>query len=258
MSSSARNNLKRKARVYIGTSGYQYDHWKGIFYPEKLPKPEWFRHYCRHFNSVEINNTFYNLPDESTFEKWREQAPAGFSCVLKFSRYGTHIKCLKDPEDTVSTFMNRAEHLGNRLGPILIQLRPGWSVNIERLRSFLEILPANRRWAFEFRNPDWLSDDVFDLLKKHNAALCIHDMLEHHPVEITADWVYLRFHGDHYSGSYSKAFLAARADQVAGYCAEGLDVYAFFNNDAEGHAVRNAMDLSKYITLILHKQKQEF
>ncbi|MFO7870610.1 MAG: DUF72 domain-containing protein [Kiritimatiellia bacterium] len=238
---------QRKARAHIGTSGYQYDHWSGVFYPEKLPKNQWFKHYAEYFDTVEINNTFYNLPKESTFDDWRLQTPRGFTYVLKFSRYGSHMKCLKDPKDTSGLFIKKASHLGRRLGPILVQLKPNWYVHADRLRSFLDAVPPGRRWAIEFREPSWLCDEVFDILRQHNSALCIHNMIKDHPREVTADWIYLRFHGDHYSGSYSSQFLSAEADRICGYLDEGKDVYAYFNNDAEGHAVRNALDLKRYL-----------
>lgn len=143
--------------------------------------------------------------------------------------------------------MERAKRLGPHLGPILVQLKPDWRVDLERLRGFLRAMPGEQRWAFEFRDPSWLCGAVFDALREHNAALCVHDMLDAHPREVTANWVYLRFHGDHYRGCYSDQFLTARARQIADYLAHGLDVYAYFNNDAEGHAVRNARTLRESV-----------
>lgn len=239
--------MNRRARAYIGTSGYQYNHWRGVFYPGEMPKVQWFDYYCRHFDTVEINNTFYHLPEASTFDSWRKQAPEHFCYVLKFSRYGSHLKCLKDPENTVGTFMERAERLGPHLGPILVQLKPNWRLDLERLRLFLRAVPRDQRWAFEFRDPSWLCDEVFEALRRHNAALCIHDMLDNHPHEITADWVYFRFHGNGYSGSYSHQLLTAHARQISRCISDGMDVYAYFDNDAEAYAVRNAMDLRRFV-----------
>jgi len=246
--------MKRRARAYIGASGYQYGHWRGVFYPETLPKKQWFEHYSRNFDTVEINNTFYRLPDASTFDAWREEAPRNFCYALKFSRYGSHLKCLKDAESTIGRFMRRAKRLGPHLGPILVQLKPHWGLDLDRLCGFLRAAPMERRWAFEFRDPAWLCDEVFGLLRKHNAALCIHDMLEEHPYELTTGWVYLRFHGDHYGGSYSHQFLAACAKRIATHLGDGLDVYAYFNNDAQGCAVRNALDLSRYVRRLLDRR----
>jgi uncharacterized protein YecE (DUF72 family) len=236
-----------RGRARIGTSGYQYDHWRGVFYPGELPRQRWFEHYARHFDVVEINTTFYGLPSAATFEAWRDAAPDGFLYALKFSRYGSHMKCLKSPAAAIGKFMRPASRLKDHLGPILVQLKPHWAVDVGRLRGFLERTDGTR-WAVEFRDRTWLCAEVFDLLREHNAALCIHDMLDDHPYEITADWVYLRFHGDHYHDGYSRGFLAAQADRIAGHLAVGLDVFAFFNNDAEGQAVRNALDLKAYVS----------
>jgi uncharacterized protein YecE (DUF72 family) len=231
----------------IGTSGYHYDHWKCVFYPEDLPKDKWFSHYSSQFDTVEINNTFYRLPDAKTFEAWRRQAPKGFCYALKFSRYGSHIVRLKKPRDTIRRFLQRADRLGEFLGPILVQLPPNWKADPNRLAAFLRAAPKNHRWAVEFRDPRWLCDEVFAILKEHGSALCVHDMIDNHPRIVTAGWVYLRFHGDHYSGSYSHQFLAVRAAEIREYLADGLDVFAYFNNDAQGYAVRNAADLRRYV-----------
>lgn len=234
-------------QVRIGTSGFQYDHWRGVLYPDDLPKTRWFDDYARHFDTVEINNTFYNLPAADTFRRWARKTPEGFCYALKFSRYGSHLKCLKDPESTTRKFMERAALLGNHLGPILVQLKPNWGRDTERLRHFLEAAAPGQRWTVEFRDPSWLCDEVFDVLREHEAALCIHDMVPDHPSEVTATWVYLRFHGDHYTGSYSRQYLTARASDIAEHVHQGRDVYAYFNNDAHGHAVLNAQTLRRYV-----------
>ena len=239
---------KENAAFRCGTSGFQYDHWKGLFYPEDMPKKQWFEHYTNHFDTVEINNTFYNLPSAETFDKWREAAPEGFCYVLKFSRYGTHLKRLKDPQGTIGQFLENANHLGETLGPILVQLRPNWNVNPERLAAFLEAAPDDQRWAFEFRDPSWLCDNIYEILREHNAALCVHDMIPDHPDIVTADWIYRRFHGDDYSGCYSEEDLRRIADRVKEHLGENRDVYAYFNNDVGGHAVNNARDLREYVT----------
>jgi uncharacterized protein YecE (DUF72 family) len=234
-------------KLFIGTSGYQYDDWRGRFYPSDLPKSAWFAHYAEHFDAVELNATFYRLPEASTFDRWRNAAPAGFCYALKFSRYGTHMKKLKDPGGPIELFVERARLLGPTLGPILVQLPPRWHVDVGRLRAFLEAVPKHYRWAIELRDPSWLCEDVYALLRKHGAALCVHDLIERHPRVQTADWVYLRFHGDRYSGSYSPQALSAAARRVRAHLANGRDVYAFFNNDVGGHAVRNAADLRRYV-----------
>ena len=195
----------------IGTSGYHYDHWKGVSYPEDRPKTEWFLYYAQQFDTVEKNNTFYRLPEATTFEAWRRQAPKGFCYALKLSRYGSHIVRLKKPRDTIGKFLKRADRLGKFLGPILVQLPPNWKADPERLAAFLEAAPKNHRWAVEFRDRRWLSEEVFAILNRHGTALCIHDMIDDHPRLVTAGWVYLRFHGEHYSGSYSSEKLRAEA-----------------------------------------------
>ncbi len=237
----------RQATFRVGTSGWQYDHWSGPFYPEDLPRDEWFDHYAAHFDTVEINNTFYHLPKASTFDSWRAAAPDGFTYVLKFSRYGTHVKHLKGPADTIGLFLERAERLGDRLGPILVQLRPNWHANPERLDAFLDAAPKRRRWAVEFRDPTWLCDEIFEVLRRHGAALCIHDLIPDHPRVVTADWVYLRFHGAGDGGDYPHQALSGAARRVEGHLCEGRDVFAFFNNDAHGYAVANAADLRRYV-----------
>jgi uncharacterized protein YecE (DUF72 family) len=239
--------MSGQGALRVGTSGYHYDHWKGVFYPPGLPKAEWFSHYARQFDTVEINNTFYRLPEATTFEAWREQAPKGFCYALKFSRYGSHIVRLKKPRGTIRKFLARANRLGEFLGPILVQLPPNWKADPERLAAFMKVAPKDHRWAVEFRDMRWLCEEVFAILREHDSALCIHDMIADHPRLVTAKWVYLRFHGDRYGGCYSPQFLAARAVEIREYLSQGLDVFAYFNNDAEGYAVRNAADLRRYV-----------
>jgi uncharacterized protein YecE (DUF72 family) len=237
----------KRGKFRVGTSGYQYDHWVGVLYDKDTPKKDWFSRYAEVFDTVEINSTFYSLPHPKTFDTWRERAPKGFLYVLKFSRYGSHLKRLKSPEDTIGKFLGRASRLGTLLGPILVQLPPNWNADPERLESFLEAAPEDRRWAVEFRDKDWLKPQIFDILRNHDAALCIHDMIDDHPDEITTDWVYLRFHGENYDGSYSHRFLTARAEEIGDWLDRGLDVFAFFNNDAHGYAVENARDLKRSV-----------
>ena len=239
---------KKRASVKIGTSGYQYEHWKGIFYPDSLPKTQWFDFYAQYFGTVELNNTFYNLPKEKTFDDWFNNAPDGFCFALKYSRYGTHMKRLKDPEGHISLFLHHARHLKTKLGPVLVQLPPNWNANPERAAAFLEQAPSTQRWAFEFRDSSWLCDEMYAVLRQYNAALVIHDMLDNHPARITADWVYLRFHGNNYSGNYSEQKLSAVARKVKEYLEDGLDVYVYFNNDMAGCAVQDALDLKRYCT----------
>lgn len=243
---------RSKGACHIGTSGYQYDHWRGDFYPEDLAKSEWFGHYAKTFETVEINNTFYNLPSEDTFKRWKKAAPEGFCYALKYSRYGTHMKRLKDPETHVDHFWERAKLLGGKRGPILVQLPPRWHANAERLDAFLDYTSGHADWVVEMRDPTWLCDEIYDVLRKHKAALCLHDMLENeHPWVLTADWTYLRFHGtspnSKYEGSYPAQTLKKYARRIVDELEAGHDVYAYFNNDVGGHAVRNALMLREFV-----------
>lgn len=238
------------AALRIGTSGWQYRHWGGgRFYPRDLPQRRWFEHYAREFDTVEVNNTFYHLPAVETFDQWREQTPEGFVYALKYSRYGSHIKRLKDPARHIEVFVERAERLGPCLGPVLVQLPPRWHADPQRLEAFLAAAPRTLRWSVELRDPDWLRPEVFAVLRRHEAALCIHDMLEAHPHELTAGWTYLRFHGPRgdYGGCYSPQALSAAAQRIRGWLETGHDVYAYFNNDAEAYAVANAQALRRYL-----------
>jgi uncharacterized protein YecE (DUF72 family) len=231
----------------VGTSGYQYKHWREVFYPKRLPVSRWFEHYARHFDTVELNSTFYRLPEASTFAAWRRQAPRGFCYAVKFSRYGSHLRRLLGPEALLERFFERATALRRTLGPILVQLPPHWRCDAERLRAFLAAAPRRHRWAVEFRDPRWLCEEVYEVLRRHRAALCLHDMIPDHPAVLTTDWTYIRYHGERYAGCYSAPQLRAEARRIRGYLAEGRDVFAYFNNDAEGYAVANALELRRRV-----------
>lgn len=234
----------------IGTSGWQYPHWVGEFYPTDQPKRLWFNHYLKYFDTVEINNTFYNLPKPSTFINWKDKAPPNFCYALKFNRYGTHIKRLLNSDQTINRFLERAELLESKLGPILVQLPPHWQLNLKRLAEFIEMAPNKYRWAIEFRDMSWLCPEVFKLLTHYQWALCIHDMMENHPRFITTNWVYFRYHGvdHHYGGSYPSEKISHDANFFQQLARNGLDVYVYFNNDAKGYAVNNALELKQKLT----------
>ncbi len=237
----------RRGRLHLGTSGFHYPHWRGVFYPPELAPDAWLSFYCRHFGAVELNSTFYRLPEVGAFDRWRTETPAGFLFALKFSRYGSHLKRLRDPQRTIPRFVERARQLGARLGPVLVQLPPHWHADPQRLDAFLAEAPRDLRWAVEVRDPSWLDEPVYAVLAAHGAALCVHDLLPAHPRQLTADWVYRRFHGDHYQGSYSAAQLQAEAAEIDGWLAQGLDCYAFFNNDQNAYAVANARELGRLL-----------
>jgi uncharacterized protein YecE (DUF72 family) len=229
----------------IGCSGWQYKHWRGEFYPDKLPQPRWLEYYAARFNTVEINSTFYRLPEAPAFAKWASQAPPEFVYAVKASRFLTHMKKLKDPEEPLDRFLERADHLHAALGPVLFQLPPHWPVNIERLRTFLEALPRRHRYVIEFREPSWYAAEVMALLQRHHVALCLHDMRGSTSERIiTGPFVYVRFHGvEKYSGSYSDRTLDEWANWLSAALAAAIPVYAYFNNDMGGHAPRDAVRL---------------
>ncbi|MBI2372065.1 MAG: DUF72 domain-containing protein [Deltaproteobacteria bacterium] len=231
--------------VRIGTSGWVYSHWRGIFYPKDLPQRAWFAHYAGEFDTVEINNSFYRLPSPATFTAWREQAPQGFLYAVKASRFLTHLKKLKDPEGPLQLFFERADHLGKALGPVLYQLPPHWQVNLARLEPFLAALPKRRSHVIEFRDASWLNEEVFRLMERYHVAHCIHDLRPLDvPLRVTAPLVYLRFHGGQtHSGDYPRAALERWARRIEGWRRERLDVLVYFNNDVGGYAVNDARAL---------------
>src|SRR5688572_1269124 len=183
-------------KVYIGTSGWHYKHWQGLFYPEKLPAKEMLAFYAQHFATVEINNTFYHLPIASTFDSWHDNSPPEFVFAVKGSRFITHMKKLKDPVSSSKKFLAGVERLGRKLGPLLFQLPPRWNLNVERLTLFLEALPKENRYVLEIRDESWFVRELYEVLRRYNVAFCIHDLaLMKTPLEITADFTYIRFHG---------------------------------------------------------------
>ncbi|RJR32354.1 MAG: DUF72 domain-containing protein [Desulfobacteraceae bacterium] len=229
--------------VRVGTSGYQYTHWKNILYPEYLPKKHWFGRYCEKFDTVELNTTFYHQPKDATYENWRAAAPPDFRYAVKYNRFGTHIKRLKDGPEHLERFLSGAERLRTKLGPILVQLPPNFKKNKERLDEFLRAAPGRRRWAVEFRDPSWLDDDIYDLLHIHEAAMVIHDHIRDHPRIVTANWLYLRFHGGENNGLYSDRQLSEAADFIQDSLDRAPTAWVYFNNDLHGHAVHNALEL---------------
>ncbi len=203
-------------QVHVGTSGWHYKHWLGDFYPEKLAPAKMFPWYSREFHTVEINNSFYRLPEEKTFE----------------------------------LFFSRAEPLGQALGPVLFQLPPRWKANIDRLVEFLSILPKRHKYAVEFRDESWCTPRVYDLLRSRNVALCIHDWREMPwPTELTADFTYIRFHGSGscYGGNYPAERLRTWAELIRSWRPRIDHAFIYFNNDIGGHAIRNAKTLRRML-----------
>lgn len=238
-----------KGAIHVGTSGWNYDHWKGPFYPRDAKDRDLLGLYAERFDAVEVNNTFYQLPSERTIERWVDAVPEGFVFAVKASRYITHMKKLKDPEQAIARFFDRIEAFGAKLGPVLYQLPPRWHLNTERLAAFLDALPPRIRHAFEFRDESWYEGEVYDLLRERGVAFCIYELAGHRsPREITGDFTYVRLHGPGraYEGSYSRRALAGWAGALSQW-SRTRDVYCFFDNDERGYAPMNASELLKMV-----------
>ena len=239
------------SEIYIGTSGFHYKHWRGAFYPEKLPASEWLEYYARHFHTVELNSTFYRLPVDSALDQWRESTPTHFRFAAKGSRYLTHMKKLKDPAGGIEKFFAQVGRLGGKLGPVVFQLPPFWEVDPDRLHAFLEALPRRRRYAFEFRNPTWHTPEVHRILRRHNAAFCIFEIAGFQsPLEITANFTYIRLHGPEgaYEGRYSASTLREWAGRIRDWRQKLRAVYVYFDNDQAGYAAENALTLNRLVS----------
>ena len=238
--------------IRIGTSGFHYKHWVGPFYPAKTPASKMLDFYFQHFDTVELNNSFYRLPTAEAFDAWREATPANFIFAVKASRFITHNKKLKDPEHALDNLLPRAAHLGPKLGPILFQLPPHWRVNAERLENLLEILPRELRYTFEFRELSWITPAIISILTKFNAAFCIYELAGYHsPLDITADFAYVRLHGPSrgkYQGSYSKERLNFWARQIETWAKSLKAIYIYFDNDQHGYAAANALTLKTMLS----------
>jgi uncharacterized protein YecE (DUF72 family) len=237
----------RRFSLHIGTSGWHYKHWVGNFYPAKTPASRMFGLYVEHFDTVELNNSFYKLPNMETFREWRDAAPSNFLFAVKASRFITHNLKLKNPENALDNILSRAEALGKKLGPVLFQLPPRWGKNVERLEAFLSVLPRYHRYVFEFREPTWHSEDVYAVLRRYNAAYCIHELAGFQTeLTVTADFIYVRLHGPgagKYEGSYTDAQLRGWARQIDLWSKTSKAVYVYFDNDQAGFAAANALKL---------------
>lgn len=237
--------------VFVGTSGWQYRHWRGVFYPPKLPQRRWLDHYSSCFQTVEVNNTFYNLPDGDVFDDWKRQTPPDFVFALKMSRFLTHLKRLRDPEEPVQRFMDRARRLGRKRGPILLQLPPTFKVDPARLDATLAAFPRSERVAVEFRHESWFVPEVRSLLERRGAALCLADAPNRkQPYWRTAAWGLLRFHeGRGPDGpGYARPALRAWATRVARLWGPQNDIFAYFNNDSQGWAIRDAIVFAELVS----------
>jgi uncharacterized protein YecE (DUF72 family) len=237
-------------RVHVGCSGWNYRHWRGTFYPDKLAVKNWFAFYAEQFDTVEINNSFYRLPKAETFDKWRAQAPPGFVYSVKANRYLTQAKKLKDCAEPVARMMPPFRHLAETLGPILYQLPPNLRIDLRRLEKFLALLPQELTHVFEFRDPSWYDPETIALLGRSGASFCCHDMAG----SASERWVvgpvaYVRFHGatSKYWGRYSDATLLDWANWMKVQVATGRSVWAYFNNDIDGHAILDALTLQSMV-----------
>ena len=238
-------------QIRIGCSGWNYRHWRERFYPKGLPQRRWFAFYAEHFDTVEINNSFYRLPKAETFEAWRAQAPPGFCYAVKANRFLTQAKKLKDCEEPLQRMMAPFRALGDRLGPILFQLPPRFRINLERLETFLKLLPKDVASVFEFREPSWYVPETFALLDRHGAGFCVHDMPGSATERIaTGRLAYVRFHGTNgkYHGRYPDQRLLSWTDWIVAQARNGRPVWCYFNNDIDGHAIDDAQTLKAMVT----------
>jgi uncharacterized protein YecE (DUF72 family) len=249
----------KRPAARVGCSGWHYASWSGVYYDASLPKSKWLAAYAREFDTVELNNSFYRLPTAVQFRRWRASVPSDFLFSVKASRYLTHLKRLRDPDAPLDLLLSRARELGSTLGPLLYQLPPRWVPDDERLRAFLDALPSevkagrtriSLKHVVEFRDERGYLDPVVSLLRARDVSLCVHDMSgSESPRTVTSGLAYVRFHGygTKYGGSYPTARLKSWAAWMHALLGRGLDVFAYFNNDIDGHAVRDARRLKSLL-----------
>jgi uncharacterized protein YecE (DUF72 family) len=252
------HGLPEPGKLLIGTSGWSYKHWeRGVFYPETLKPAEYLAFYAQNFSTVEINYSYYRLPPRSTFELWRRKSPPAFVFAAKASRYLTHMKKLKEPEEPLARLMEHAAGLGRKLGPVLFQFPRQWQLNLDRLAQFLQALKAHprHRYAFEFRHKTWLTDQVYGLLRAHKAALCL-------PIgwgipldiQLTTRWTYLRFHGGANSIAFTDDELRPWAERLRDWRQDGIDSYSYFNNDTLENGRAPAIDNARRLRELVATQ----
>jgi uncharacterized protein YecE (DUF72 family) len=239
------------AKIHIGTSGWQYRHWIGDFYPAGTPVSKMREAYVQVFDTVELNSSFYHQPPRTTFENWRKKTPPEFLFSVKANRFITHNKKLHDAKESLDYFMSAVKGLGKKLGPILFQLPPSLKINLERLEEFLKILPKRQECTFEFRHKSWMVDETYALLRDYNAAFCIYELAGFEtPHEITATFAYVRLHGPSnrkYSGNYSKLQMRLWAKEIQGWQKDLKNIYVYFDNDVGGYAPKNALTLRELV-----------
>jgi uncharacterized protein YecE (DUF72 family) len=252
--------------VLVGTSGWQYRSWRGTFYPRSLAQGRWLDYYSQRFAAVEVNNSFYRLPEAHTFEDWARRTPHDFTMAVKLSRYVTHVRRLREPAGPIERFAERARLLGSKLGPVLIQLPPTLGADHDRLEEVLEALQAvqalqvvqvlptlhvlggHAKVTVEFRHQSWFTERTYELLARYGAALCLADRPGWRtPLVRTADWTYLRLHEGAASPRpcYGRTALDSWARRLAQVWTDDSQVFVFFNNDTRGCAVRNAREFAR-------------
>lgn len=240
------------SRVYIGTSGFSYDDWVGVFYPEDLNRKDWLRFYAQHFNTTELNVTFYRTPFVGMFKSWYSKTPDGFLFAVKCSRFITHIKRLKDVDDSLEYFFSRTNLLKEKLGCVLYQLPPSMKPDLNVFSEFLKFIKKYKytRHAFEFRNESWLKKGIVNMIKEYGHTVCISD---YHGFETNYipnfEFYYIRRHGPKrsglYAGCYKKEELKKDAELIKKIKAK--DIFVYFNNDVAGHALKNAKELIAFL-----------
>lgn len=241
------------AEVFIGTSGWVYDSWRGFFYPDDLPMKDELTFFADEFSTVEINYTFYKLPEPASYINWFKQVPDDFLFAVKASRFLTHMKKLTDAEDPWDRIVDRARKLKDKCGPILLQFPENWKKNKERLVDFFQVVEQKsgpkHRLVFELRNESWASGDIYKLLEEHGAAWCIADTYKFKRFDVaTAPFVYIRYHAMRASNpNYTFSRLEKEAKKIKQFQDNGYDVYVYFNNDTNGYAINNARTLKQLL-----------
>ncbi len=246
----------KAGKILIGCSGWSYAHWRGLFYPEELPRSRWFEHYTANFRTVEINSTFYHLPQRKTCEKWVNNSPEEFVYTIKMWRAITHYSRLKGTQEQLTTFMSRIEPMLEKTTCILVQLPPGLHKDMKLLQSFIKLLPESPLFAFEFRHKSWYTDEVYKLLEKVGVAFVVHDyQAKPSPRIVLGNSLYVRFHGPkgNYTGGYKNETLKDWATWIVKNSARGVDCLAYFNNDFEANAVFNARTLIRMVEQLKRK-----
>ena len=241
-----------RAQIRIGCSGWQYQHWRGRFYPHDLPQERWLEFYAQRFDTVELNASFYRLPAAATFAGWARRLPPSFLMAVKASRYLTHVKRLREPGEPLERLWSHAARLGPYLGPVLYQLPPRCHRDEARFTAFLDAVPHGRTQAVEFRDASWYDESILAILRRSGVALCLHDMTGSATIPRPVGPVaYVRFHGAgrRYGGGYAPELLELWAGRLAEWSAAGLPCFAYFNNDLDGHAVRDADRLRTLVAL---------